>query len=187
MSPRYAPGSSASGQRCSEPEVGRVAPPHLKTYEKLAGALSSSSLSEVGAPLHSRTRHDQARPGEVNDVSFWSARKDGCHMPSRPSGALTIDQVLTLLAETPLRLATLADGLAPAHLHTAPTADGWSANDVLAHLRACADVWGNCMVRMLSEDTPTLRAVNPRTWIKTTDYRNLAFLPSLRSFASQRA
>jgi hypothetical protein len=58
---------------------------------------------------------------------------------------------------------------------------------VLAHLRACADVWGNCIVTMIAEDRPTLRAINPRTWIKKTDYRELEFRTSLRSFATQRA
>jgi len=40
---------------------------------------------------------------------------------------------------------------------------------------------------MIAQDTPTLRAVNPRTWIKQTDYLELDFRPSLRSFATQRA
>ncbi len=40
---------------------------------------------------------------------------------------------------------------------------------------------------MIAEDTPTLRAVNPTTWIKTTDYLELEFQPSLGSFATQRA
>jgi len=104
-----------------------------------------------------------------------------------PGRSLTIEQVLTLLAETPPRIAALTAGLAPAQLRTAPDHGGWSANDVLAHLRACADVWGNCIVAMIAEDTPTLRAVNPRTWIKQTDYRDLEFRPSLRAFATQRA
>src|SRR5712692_6481387 len=104
-----------------------------------------------------------------------------------PSRSLTTEQVLTLLAETPPRIAALTAGLVPAQLHTTPTPDGWSANDVLAHLRACADVWGNCIVAMIAQDTPTLRAVNPRTWIKKTDYLELEFRPSLRSFATQRA
>ena len=103
------------------------------------------------------------------------------------SRSLTTEQVLTLLAETPPRIAALTTGLAPAQLHTPPKYDGWSANDVLAHLRACADVWGNCIVAMLAEDTPTLRAVNPRTWIKQTDYLELEFRPSLHAFATQRA
>ena len=103
------------------------------------------------------------------------------------SRSLTIEQVLTLLAETSQRIAALTAGLAPAQLHIAPNHDEWSANDVLAHLRACADVWGNCMAAIIAEDVPTLRAVNPLTWSKKTDYLELEFRPSLRSFATQRA
>jgi hypothetical protein len=103
------------------------------------------------------------------------------------SRSLTTEQVLTLLAATPPRLAALTAGLSPAQLQTSPTHDGWSTNEVLAHLRACADVWGTCIVAMIAEDRPVLRAVNPRTWIKQTDYLDLEFRPSLRSFATQRA
>jgi hypothetical protein len=104
-----------------------------------------------------------------------------------PNKTLTIEQVLSLLAETPLRIAALTAGLAPAQLRTAPARGTWSANDVLAHLRACADIWGNCMVTMIAEDRPALRAVNPRSWINKTNYLELEFRPSLRAFASQRA
>ena len=104
-----------------------------------------------------------------------------------PSRSLTIEQVLTLLAETAPRIAAHTAGLTAAHLQATPSHDEWSANDVLAHLRACADVWGNCIAAMIVEDTPTLRAVNPRTWIKKTDYLELEFRPSLRAFTTQRA
>ena len=104
-----------------------------------------------------------------------------------PSRSLTIEQVLSLLAETPPRLEALIAGLAPAQLQTAPSDDEWSANDVLAHLRACADVWGGCIAAIIAEERPTLRAVNPRTWITLTDYLDLAFRPSLRAYATQRA
>ncbi len=104
-----------------------------------------------------------------------------------PGGSVTIEQVLAILAETPARLTALTDGLAPARLHTAPSQGEWSANDALAHLRACADVWGGCIATILAEDMPTLRAVNPTTWIKRTDYRDLDFQPSLRAFVTQRA
>jgi hypothetical protein len=107
-------------------------------------------------------------------------------VPSRSSGALTVEQVLTLLAATPPRIAALTAGLAPAHVQTAPNPDKWSVNEVLAHLRACADVWGKCIVTMLAEDIPALRAVNPTTWIKKTDHRELDFQTSLRAFAVQR-
>jgi hypothetical protein len=104
-----------------------------------------------------------------------------------PNRTLTSEQVLSLLAATPPRLEALAAGLAPVHLQTAPNHDEWSANDVLAHLRACADVWGACIATIIAEERPTLRAVNPRTWITQTDYRELEFRPSLRAFAAQRA
>jgi hypothetical protein len=103
------------------------------------------------------------------------------------SGSFTIEQALTLLAATPPRLAALTERLSPATLRTAPGPDEWSANDVLAHLRSCADVWGKYMRRILTEDGPTIRAVSPRTWIDKTDYLDLEFAPSLRAFTTQRA
>jgi hypothetical protein len=89
-----------------------------------------------------------------------------------------------LLAATPPRLEGLTAEPAPGQLQTAPNDDQWSANDVLAHLRACADVWGGCIATIIAEERPTLRAVNPRTWINQTDYRELEFQPSLRAFAA---
>ena len=104
-----------------------------------------------------------------------------------PSKQLTIEQALTLLAEAPPRIATLTADLAPAQLHAVPTPGEWSASDVLAHLRACADVWGGHILAMIAEDAPTRRGVNPRTWITKTDYLELEFRVSFRSFATQRA
>jgi hypothetical protein len=104
-----------------------------------------------------------------------------------PNKTLTIEQVLSLLTDTPRQIAALTAGMAPAQLQTVPADDEWSANDVLAHLRACADVWGNCIVTMVAEDRPTLRAVNPRSWINKTNYLELEFRPSLHAFSRQRA
>jgi hypothetical protein len=100
---------------------------------------------------------------------------------------LSHEQILTLLTATPPRIAELTDCLAPDQLLAAPNPGEWSANEVLAHLRSCADVWGSCIAEIISEDGPTLRAVNPRTWIKKTDYREQEFLPSLQAFTAQRA
>jgi hypothetical protein len=55
---------------------------------------------------------------------------------------LPIDIILMILKQTSPRLAKLTAGLAPAQLHTAPSVGEWSANEVLAHLRACNEVWG---------------------------------------------
>src|SRR5262245_57226508 len=104
-----------------------------------------------------------------------------------PSDPLPVEQLLTMLAATPPRLAALTAGVAPAQLRTPPASDEWSATEVLAHLRACADMWGNAIMAMLAEDRPILRAVNPRTWIKQTNYCELEFHPSLQAFTTQRA
>jgi DinB family protein len=104
-----------------------------------------------------------------------------------PKSSLTIEQILGILAATPTRLATVTAGLDPVILRTAPGSDEWSANDVLAHLRSCADVWGDCMERIVREDRPTLRAINPQTWITRTNYPDLEFRPSLRALDVQRA
>ena len=92
-----------------------------------------------------------------------------------------------MLASTPSRLADLTQGLLPAQLLTPPEPGEWSARDVLAHLRACADMWGKYIVVILSEDKPTIKAVNPTTWIKKTDYREQEFQSSLQAFTAQRA
>lgn len=100
---------------------------------------------------------------------------------------LTIEQTLTLLAEGPTRIAALTADLSPQQLRMAPVEDDWSVNDVLAHLRSCADVWGGCIAVILGENHPTIKAVNPRTWIKQTDYFDLEFRPSFEVFTAQRA
>ena len=104
------------------------------------------------------------------------------------SKQLPIDTILTILNATPPRLATLTAGLTPAQLQTAPSVGEWSANEVLAHLRACNEVWGGYyMMTILAQDRPTIKALNPRTWIKTTDYLDQAFQSSLRAFTEQRS
>src|SRR5215213_6260958 len=103
------------------------------------------------------------------------------------SGPLTIEQLLTRLTEQPPRIAALTEGLTAAQLRTRPSPNAWSANEVLAHLRSCADVWGDYIKIILAEDRPTIRAVSPRTWIKRTDYPELDFGLSFHAFTTQRA
>jgi uncharacterized damage-inducible protein DinB len=100
---------------------------------------------------------------------------------------LTIEQNLTMLAATPSRIAEFTRGLSPTQLLTPLQPGEWSARDVLAHLRACSDMWGTYIAKILNEDRPTFKAVNPTTWIKQTNYREQEFQPSLQAFTDQRA
>src|SRR5512140_3736824 len=93
---------------------------------------------------------------------------------------LTIEQMLTMLAAAPARLAELTGGVPAAQLVAPPEPGEWSARDVgecthSAHLRACSDMWGKYIAEILSEDRPAIKAVNPTTWIKKTHYRELEF------------
>src|SRR5688572_15050531 len=103
-----------------------------------------------------------------------------------PDELLPIDQILTRLTEQPPRIAALTADLSSDQLHTAASPDEWSANDVLAHLRSCADVLGKYMMRIINEDKPAFRYVSPRTWMKKTDYPKQEFQASLSAFTKQR-
>jgi hypothetical protein len=58
--------------------------------------------------------------------------------------------------------------------------------EILAHLRACADVWGSTIESMLSNEAPSLPDIHPRMYIKQTPYPSLDFRDSLKAFSRQR-
>lgn len=101
--------------------------------------------------------------------------------------SLQSSEIIELLAAGPERIAAICNAASETLLQTAPAPDEWSANQVLAHLRACADMWGGAIERILAEEHPNIRAMNPRTWIDQTDYLQQAFHPSFDAFAQQRA
>ena len=86
----------------------------------------------------------------------------------------------------PNEIARTASGCSVRQLHRKPAADAWSARGILAHLRACAEVWGRSIERMLAEDHPTIRYVSPRGWVKKTDYLRQGFHESLEDFSRRR-
>lgn len=104
-----------------------------------------------------------------------------------PEPLFPVEKILTLLAASVPKLAEATGGLPADLLRTPPAPGEWSVAEVLAHLRACADVWGGYMATILAEDNPAIRAVSPRTYIHRTDYPQLEFRPSFEAFAAQRA
>src|SRR6266545_5823412 len=116
------------------------------------------------------------------------ATKEAGHRVRRASAtASEIQTVLMVLSETPKQIARIARGRSHQQLHRKPEANAWSAQEIVAHLRACADVWGGSIDRMLAEDHPTIRYVSPRSWIRKTDYVQQNFRDSLRAFSHRRA
>ena len=98
-----------------------------------------------------------------------------------------IAEVLEGLAAAPTRIAELTKGVPAAKLKVAPEPGEWSVVEILAHMRACGDVWGDHIAAILAEEHPTRRGVNPRQWIKEKDYASLAFSTSFKAYAAQRA
>ena len=94
----------------------------------------------------------------------------------------TPQDVLEVLAATPVRLAAVSG-----EVDRRPSPDEWSAAEVLAHLRACGEVWGGCVRRLLAEDRPTIRALNPRTYQERTDWAGLGWADHLTAFTAERA
>ena len=89
------------------------------------------------------------------------------------------------LAEVPKRIAGLASGHNEKRLTWRPDAQAWSASDVLAHLRSCAEVRGKWIAAMLDRDHPTVRAISPRSAFRK--YVDRDFASSLKEFAEERA
>ena len=89
------------------------------------------------------------------------------------------------LAAIPQELAALAAGHDEKRLTWRADDKAWSASDVLAHLRSCAEVRGKWMAAMLDRDHPTIRAVSPRSAFRK--YVDLEFTVSLKEFADERA
>lgn len=104
-----------------------------------------------------------------------------------PRAELPVGETLVILESTPTRIRAATAGLDAARLRRAPKRGEWSMNDVLAHLRSCADARGEFIRAILAECRPTLRAIDPRSWIEHTNYPELEFEPSFRAFRRQRA
>ena len=98
-----------------------------------------------------------------------------------------IRAVLGALSDTPEQIARIVRGCTDRQLHRSPEEGAWSAQEIVAHLRACAEVWGRSIDRMLAENHPTIRYVSPRGWIRKTDFLEQSFGDSLRAFSDRRA
>ena len=104
-----------------------------------------------------------------------------------PRPLLAVDAIMAILPATVPRITELTEGLTRADLHAAPSPGEWSVNDVLAHLRACQEVLGGIVVRILAEDHPAWKGMSPRTWQRRSGYHEWEFRPALEAFAEQRA
>lgn len=98
------------------------------------------------------------------------------------------ESILEALGQGPARIEVATDGIAGELLIERLAPGEWSAVEILAHLRASADVRGDQRIAgMLADREPIIRTVSPRNWPPTETYVALPFGESLASFADQRS
>jgi hypothetical protein len=100
--------------------------------------------------------------------------------------ALPPSDVLDTLRQNLEAIIRSTNNLTDAQAAAEPGPERWSVNQIVGHLRACADKWEEAIRAMLEQDQPRIRAINPRGWIKKTDYWDQPFSRSLAEFRSQR-
>jgi len=106
---------------------------------------------------------------------------------SEPAPRFSLPEVLDLLEAAPGRLVAATAGVSAADLAAPLEAGGWSARDVLGHVRACDRTWGSYIERILEEDQPAFRAESPRSTIRRTDFLAVPFDVSIGAFTADRA
>ena len=97
-----------------------------------------------------------------------------------------IKKYLVFLSETPERIAQSVEKLEDAQLQQKADSKSWSVNEILAHLRSCADLWTHSIYAMLAENEPVFSDINERKWAKITRYTELPFSESFQAFTLQR-
>lgn len=98
-----------------------------------------------------------------------------------------IEKYLAILASTPQRIQQATKGLEETRLQFKSDRSSWSLNDILAHLRSCADLWTHSIYAMLAEHEPEFSDINERKWAKVTRYAEVPFSESFQAYSLQRA
>jgi hypothetical protein len=97
-----------------------------------------------------------------------------------------IEKYLAILSETPQKIEDVTKGLEETRLQLKADRKSWSVNDILAHLRSCADLWTHSIYAMLAENEPVFSDINERKWAKVTRYTELPFILSFPAYSLQR-
>jgi hypothetical protein len=91
-----------------------------------------------------------------------------------------VQKYFEIISETPGRIGVLVKGWEEDRLQYRADARSWSVNDILAHLRSCADLWTHSMYAMLAENEPSFSDISERKWANVTRYAKLPFINRFR-------
>lgn len=93
--------------------------------------------------------------------------------------------LLERLVGIPEQIAAVVAGWDFQQLRTAPPG-GWSAAEILAHIRAADDILSPRLYAILARDNPTLIELDERRWAEVAGYADARFAPSLTTFRLRR-
>ena len=95
-------------------------------------------------------------------------------------------RILELLKQGPLRIGKAIRSVQTERLHVRTAKEPWSISDILVHLRACSDVWGETILAMLTQDNPIQPYKSPRAFMKRPKYQDQEFAIALKAYAHER-
>jgi uncharacterized damage-inducible protein DinB len=97
-----------------------------------------------------------------------------------------IEKHVAILSQTPHQIAQAVKEIDETRLQSKADAKSWSVNDILAHLRSCADLWTHSIYAMLAASEPVFSDVDERKWARVTRYAKLPFHESFKAYSLQR-
>ena len=98
----------------------------------------------------------------------------------------TARQILDSLAEAPDRIRTSIRSVSRAKLASRSKDEPWSIYDIVAHLRACSDVWGKQIHLIIDQDEPVQRHVSPRSSMRKPAYTEPDIDTALDHYTGER-
>ena len=100
--------------------------------------------------------------------------------------AFPVSVTLEMLAAGPRAIRDLVAPAPDARRRARPGPDAWSAHEIFAHLRACADVWGGHIRAILADHPARLGAGDPRAWAADRRYADAEFQDSFAVYLTDR-
>lgn len=97
-----------------------------------------------------------------------------------------IDLHLQMLEETLRHFRACRAALNDEEIMRQPAPGEWSAVEVLAHLRAAADVFSHSIYMFLLDDGPTIPYIHPNLWWRMQGYTDVSFDENLQIFELNR-
>jgi uncharacterized damage-inducible protein DinB len=78
-----------------------------------------------------------------------------------------------VIAETPVRLGLILDGLSTAEIETRPAPGKWSVREIVAHLADCEVVWAWRLRQALGKEHAVIQPFEQDAWAKVYDAYSL--------------